>query len=242
MRFIEPIWRTKHPTAQDLEDRISAVMNRAEGKDYIKCNPTPRAVKLLGKLRHQTQHHNALSTSQLKDALKTIEASNDAYRIAVNALIFLTLTAARSGEVRKATWDQINRTKKEWTKPGHNTKSGKLHRVPLSEAALRILEETENLARALGLSDGLTGLVFPSPTGKIMGSGSLIKLLHDNGFHDATVHGIRSTFTDWAAKQDVEKRVADAALAHGKNDAYYRTRHFDQRVPVMRDWAAHLGI
>ena len=238
---LEPIWRTKHPTARKLQDRISAVMDRAEGKGYIESNPTLRAVKLLGKVRHQAQHHNALSTSQLKDALKTIEAPGP-YRIAVNALIFLILTAARSGEVRKATWDQIDRPKKEWTMPGHNTKSGKPHRVPLSEPALRILEETDELARALGLSDGLTGLVFPSTTGKIMGSGSLLKLLHDNEFHDATVHGIRSTFTDWAAKHDVKQRVADAALAHGKDDPYYRTRHFQERVDVMRNWARHLGI
>ena len=238
---LEPIWRTQYPTARKLADRISAVLDRAEGKGYIESNPTLRAVKRLGKVRHQTQHHNALTTSQLKDAIRTIEASN-AYRIAVNALIFLTLTAARSGEVRKATWDQIDRTKKEWTKPDHNTKSGKPHRVPLSEPALRILEETDELARTLGLSDGLTGLVFPSPTGTIMGSRSLLKLLHDNGIHDATVHGIRSTFMDSAATRGVEKPVADAALAHGKNDAYYRTRHFNERVPVMRDWADHLGI
>ena len=114
--------------------------------------------------------------------------------------------------------------------------------MPLSKAALRILEETDELARAFGLSDGLTGLVFPSPTGKIMGSGSLIKLLHDNEFPDATVHGIRSTFTDWAAKHDVKQRVADAALAHGTDDPYYRTRHFQERVDVMRNWARHLGI
>ena len=196
--MLEPIWRTKYPTARKLQDRISAVMDRAEGKGYIECDQTLRAVKLLGKVRHQAQHHNAPSTRQIAEAIKTAETSG-AYRIAINALKFLILTVARSGEVRKATWDQIDRPKKEWTIPGHNTKSGTPHRVPLCETAIQILEETDELARALGLSDGLTGLVFPSPTGKIMGSGSLLKLLHDNGLHDATVHGIRSTFMDWGS-------------------------------------------
>ena len=224
---LELIWRTKHPTARKLQDRINAVMDRAEGKNYIKSNPTSRAVKLLGKVRHQPQHHKAPSTSQIAEAIETAETSG-AYRIAINALIFLTLTAARSGEVRKATWDQIDRPKKEWTIPGHNTKRGLPHRVPLCETAIQILDETDELARALGLSDGLTGLVFPSPTGKTMGSGSLTKLLHDNG-NDATVHGIRSTFMDWAATHGVKLRVADAALAHGKDNAYYRTRHSSTR-------------
>ena len=237
---LERLWMTKYPTARDLQDRISAVMDRAEGKDYIKGNPTPRAVKLLGKRRHQPQHHKAPSTRHIAEAIETAETSG-AYRIAINALKFLTLTAARSGEVRKATWDQIDRTKKEWTIPGHNTKSGTAHRVPLSEAALRVLEETDELARALGHSDGLTGLVFPSPTGKTMGSGSLTKLFHANG-NDATVHGIRSTFMDWAAEHGVKLRVADAALAHGKDDAYFRTRFFNDRIEPMNDWEKHLEI
>ena len=129
----------------------------------------------------------------------------------------------------------------EWTMPAQNTKCGKQHRVPLSEAALRILEETHALALALGLSDGITGLVFPSPTGKIMGSGSLLKLLHENGFHDATVHGIRSTFTDWAEKRGVRRRVSNAALAHVRDHPYRRTRFYDDRVDLMQDWAEHLG-
>lgn len=103
-------------------------------------------------------------------------------------------------------------------------------------------EETAELARALGHSDGPTELVFPSPNGKTMGSGSLIKLLHDNGYHDATVRGIRSTFMDWAGSRDVKLRVAKAALAHEKDDSYYRTRHFDERVYLMREWAVHIGI
>jgi integrase len=106
--------------SRDLEDRISAVMKMAEGKGYIKTGPTPTAVKLLPPIVHRPDHYNALSFSQLTTAITTVKASN-AYRIAINALIFLTLTAARSGEVRKATWNQIDHREKEWTMPSQNT-------------------------------------------------------------------------------------------------------------------------
>ena len=121
-----------------------------------------------------------------------------------------------------------------------DTKSGKPHRVPLSEAAMRVLEETAQLTERL-IGD-LTGLVFPSSTGRVMHSGSLTKLLRDNGIDDATVHGIRSTFMDWAANDGVRLRVADAALAHGKDDAYLRTRFFNNRVDPMQRWADRLEL
>ena len=236
---LEGLWMTHYPTARDLQDRISAVMKRAVGKGYIKSDPTPKAMALLPKIKHRPQHHKALPSSQIADAIRTVESSG-AYQIAINALIFLTLTAARSGEVRKATWDQIDLIDKEWTIPGHNTKSGNPHRVPLSKAAMRVLEETAQLIKRL--TGKVTGLVFPSPTGKTLHSGSLTKLLKDNGIENTTVHGIRSTFMDWAANHDVKLRVADAALAHGKDDAYLRTRYFNKRVEPMQEWADYLGI
>ena len=232
------IWVSKHPTAQDLVNRISAVMKWAIGNGFIDSDPTPKTVSYLPKIKHSAKHHKALPHGQVGDAIRIVEASG-AYPRAVNALKFLTLTAARSGEVRKATWDQIDLLEAVWTIPDHNTKGEQSHLVPLSKQAKQILKETAQLTKKL--TGNLTGLVFPSPREKVMHSGSLLKLLRDNGI-DATVHGMRSSFMDWAAEHKVRFAVADYALAHGIDDAYLRTRLFNDRIPVMQQWGDYLAI
>lgn len=227
---LERIWYTQHKTGKDVADRIRRVMKWAIAKGYCDSDPTEKALGGLGPVYTPKRHHKSLHYSLVGDALRTIAASGADPR-AVLALMFLALTAVRSGEVRKATWDQIKGDK--WTIPV--SKNGRAHEVPLSKAAKQVLED---IARLTGRR---TGRIFPSPRGKIMSSGSLAKLLQDTGY-DAVPHGLRSSFTDWCAETKVSTEVVEAALAHGKDDAYKRTRLYNLRVPVMEDWATYLGL
>ena len=105
----------------------------------------------------------------------------------------MVLTAARSGEVRGATWDELDMDAAIWTVPGDRIKSGREHRVPLSPAALDVLRE------AVQYRDR-SGLVFPSARGKVMSDATIGKLLTENGV-DAVPHGFRSSFRQWAAER-----------------------------------------
>jgi integrase len=155
------------------------------------------------------------------------------------ALQFAILTAARSGEVRGATWDEIGDLEKaEWTIPGERMKARKEHRVPLSQPALDLLRSVE-LMRSPG------GLVFPGPKlRQTMTDKALIYPLERLGRGDLTVHGFRSTFRDWAADNGKPADAAERALAHVIGDktrgSYERTDLFDARRGLMDDWAAFL--
>ena len=154
------------------------------------------------------------------------------------AFEFLVLTAARSGEVRNARWEQIDRDGAVWTIPAERMKAGREHRVPLSPRALEVLDD------AAELFDG-QGLVFPSPTGRVLNHAALTNLLHGLGI-DAVAHGFRSSFRDWAAEcTDAPREVCELALAHVNSDrveaAYRRSDLFDRRRVLMDDWAAYVA-
>ncbi len=151
------------------------------------------------------------------------------------ALQFLILTAARSGEVRKAKWGEIEVA--EWRVPAENTKTGKPHIVPLVPAATDLLDQMRGL---FGGRD--EEFVFPGNK-DVMSDATLAKALRVNGGSDYTVHGFRSTFRDWAADTGFADAWAEAALAHGNPDkteaAYRRTTYFEQRRDkLMPAWAS----
>ena len=171
-------------------------------------------------------------------ARETVETSR-ASEAAKLCLRFVILTAVRSGEARGATWTEMDPEAREWRIPGERMKGGVAHRVPLSNAALAVLE------RARALDDG-SGLVFPSPlrAGHPLSDMSLTKLLRDRGLADrATVHGFRSAFRDWCADTGISREVAEAALAHtvgGVEGAYFRSGLLERRRALMDAWAAFL--
>jgi len=153
----------------------------------------------------------------------------------VLALEFLVLTACRSGEVRHATWDEVDLEAKTWTVPARRMKAKRDHRVPLSARALEILHE------ARGLSKG-AGLVFPSAQGRTIGDNTVSKLLRNLGI-EAVPHGFRSSFRDWAAEcTDAPSEVCELALAHVNSNrveaAYRRTDLFERRRVLMEEWSA----
>ena len=177
----------------------------------------------------------ALHHSQVEAAIRTVEAT-DAHWATIAAFKFLTLTATRSGEIRNATWDEIDLTTATWTVPLELTKTGREHRVPLSTGALAVL------ATALPRSGG-KGLVFPSPTGRPLSNATMSKLCKENNV-GCVPHGMRSSFRDWCGETGVGREVAERALGHeirnAVEKAYARTDLLERRRQLMEQWSRYL--
>ena len=238
MAVLLPIWSTKRVTAGRVRQRIGAVMKWAVAQGYRDDNPAGDAISAaLPKAAVRQQHMRALPHAEVGGALARVRGSG-AYPGAMLAFEFLVLAAARSGEVRNARWEQIDRDGAVWTIPAERMKAGREHRVPLSPRALEVLDG------AAELFDG-QGLVFPSPTGRVLNHAALTNLLHGLGI-DAVAHGFRSSFRDWAAEcTDAPREVCELALAHVNSDrveaAYRRSDLFDRRRVLMNDWAAYVA-
>ena len=203
LAILTPIWHEKSQTAQRVRQRISAVMKWAIAMGYRPDNPAGDA---LGRQQTVVQHMRALPHGAVADALATVRASQ-ASVTTKRAFEFLVLTAARSGEVRLATWDEMDLNAGVWAIPAARMKAKRDHRVPLSGRALAILHDVPRL------SDG-TGLVFRSLRGKPLSTVTLPRLTKELGIA-AVPHGFRSSFRDWAAEQtNTPREVVEAALAH----------------------------
>ena len=232
MAVLQPIWTEKRETAKRVRSRIGAVMKWAVAQGHRTDNPAGEALAAaLPNNAGRRVHHKALPHAEVGAALRKVRGS-DAYRGAVLALELLVLTATRSGEVRTAVWDDIDMEGAVWTIPAERMKAGLEHRVPLSDHALRILDEAR---RELTCGDGI---LFPSPTGCVQRAQTLAKLLHGRGI-DAVPHGFRSSFRDWAAEcTDAPREICELALAHVNRDrveAAYRRRR------LMQQWADYLS-
>ena len=241
LSVLTPIWTVKPEAARKVRQRIRATLRWAEAHGFIDHNPAGEAIN--GALPAQPsvrEHLRALPYREVGAALATIDES--AASVAAKlCLRFLVLTAARSGEARGATWSEIDMEACEWRIPGSRMKAGQDHRVPLSDAALAVLD------RARDLRDG-SDLIFPSPRrpGQELSDMTLTKVLRTTGFAErATVHGFRSSFRDWAAeKTSAPHAVMELALAHAVGSkveqAYARSDLLAKRRDLMRRWSDYL--
>ncbi len=238
MDVLLPIWSTKRVTASRVRQRIGAVMKWAIAQGLRDDNPAGEAIAAaLPKTAAVQRHQRALPHAEVRAALDQVRRS-DAYLGVRLAFEFLVLTAGRSGEVRNARWDEIDRDGAVWTVPADRMKNGREHRVPLSDRALEVLDE----ARELPASDDL---LFPSPTGRVLPQKTLSEFMRALQV-DAVPHGFRSSFRDWAAEcTDAPREVCELALAHVNGDrveaAYRRSDLFDRRRVLMADWAAYVA-
>ena len=239
MAVLMTIWHEKPETARRVRQRISTIMRWAVAHGYRTDDPAGVALSaaLPRPRRNGRVHHRALPYGEVAGALAAVQASqaSPGTRLAFG---FLILTAARSGEVRFATWAEIDWEGATWTVPKERMKAGREHRVPLSPAALDLL------AQARGLPGPRSGLVFPSPTGKVLSDSTLSKLLRELGIQ-AVPHGFRSSFRDWASEcTHTPHAVMEAALAHVvKNKAeaaYSRSDHLKKRRELLELWAQYL--
>ena len=238
MAVLIPHWHTKNETMRRVRQRIGAVMKWAVAQGYRDDNPAGDAITAaLPKNSSMRRHQRALPFGEVGDALNKVKWSG-AYRPTVLAFELLVLTACRSGEVRLATWDEIDFDTATWTVPANRMKSKRDHRVPLSGGALEILQEARDFT-------DISGLVFPSPRGGSVSENTLSKLLRELQI-DSVPHGFRSSFRDWAAEcSDAPREVCELALAHVNSDrveaAYRRTDLFERRRVLMEQWSSFVG-
>ena len=236
LAILSPIWQTKPAIARNVRQRIHAVLEWAIAMNLRNDNPCDRVGPVLGPQRCIVTHMRALPHRQVAAALVAVGASGDKPVVKL-AFEFLVLTAARSVEVRMATWDEMDAASRVWTIAATKMKMKREHRVPLCNRALEILDE----AGALGGGS----LVFPSGRGGPLEVKRLRRLLERCRI-DCVPHGFRSSFRDWAAeKTDHPREVIEAALAHVVGNrteaAYARSDLFERRRRLMDEWAAYLA-
>lgn len=233
LAVLSPMWHKAPRQAEALRRRISQVMRWAIAQGYRPDDAAgPALTAVLPKRTNATTHHRALHHSEVADALRKVRESAVATSTRL-AIEFLALTAARTTEVRLATGSEIDHQARVWTVPAERMKAGREHRVSLSSAALRVLDE------AYRHTDG--ELLFPGRRGKPAGHGVLAATFRrlDIG----TVHGLRSSFRDWCSETGVPREVAEQALAHsvgGVEGAYARSDLLDLRKPVMEAWGEYV--
>ena len=241
LRVLTPIWTTRPETARRVRQRMRTVFLWGMAHGFMGTNPAGEAIDgALPAMPKVKAHLRALPYQEVGAALEAVESSQ-ASVAAKLCFRFLVLTAARSGEARGATWDEIDFRGQEWRIPSQRMKAGMEHRVPLSRQALDLLRE------ASALRDE-SGLVFPSPLkwGSPLSDMTLTKVLRSVGLAErATVHGFRSSFKNWTLEQtDTPWAVSEAALAHflgnATEQAYARSDLFERRRALMQLWADYL--
>lgn len=240
MAVLEPLWTTTNETAVRLRGRIELVLDWAAARGLRDGQNPARWRGHLDKLLprpskvNNRQHHAAVPVGEVGAFMKKLRAADG---MGAKALEFLVLTAARSGEVRGATWAEIDREARIWTVPAGRMKAGKEHRVPLSSEALTLLDA---LPRQAGVD-----LVFPAARGGQLSDMTLTAVMRRLEV-SAVPHGFRSTFRDWASERtSYPREVAEMALAHAIGDkveaAYRRGDLLEKRTLMMADWAKFLA-
>jgi integrase len=238
MKAIEPLWTTKTVTASRLRGQIESVLDWARTRGYRQGEnparwrghlenllPSERKVRLV-------KHHPALPYAEMAVFMAELRRQNC---VAARALEFTILTSARVGEVFQARWAEVDIGERLWTIPASKMKSGRQHRVPLSGAAIAVVEEMGAIRQ--------NDLLFPGYKGHTFKHTALHNLLHKMGHTNITIHGFRSSFRDWAAEiSGFPAEVAEMALAHQVGSAveraYRRSDLFARRRQLAEAWSA----
>ena len=241
LQVLTPIWGVRMETARRVRQRIRTILRWCMAHGYVEHNVAGEAIDgALPPMPRLKAHLRALPYQEIAAALVTVDASGAALASKL-CLRFLILTAARSGEARGATWDEIHEVAREWHIPSSRMKAGVEHRVPLSDAALEVLEQAQPLRDD-------SGLIFPSSVkpGHPMSDMTLTQVLRKTGLAErATVHGFRSSFRDWAAEcTSAPHDVMELSLAHAVGSsveqAYARSDLIEKRRTLMQQWAGFL--
>ena len=244
LTVLEPIWLTIPDTAKRVLQRIGTVLDYAHIKGLVPEEVSLRSVtRGLPRQTHQVTHRAAMPHEDAPAFMQTLLALPST--LGRDALCLTILTAVRSNETRKATWGEFDLDKAVWSIPAARMKVKEAHVIPLAPPAVKLLQSLRK--RHLESQGKIASecLLFSFAGDKPISDMTMLKVLRDMEIENATVHGFRSTFTDWVAEcTDVSKEVADKALAHrianAVEAAYRRTDFFDRRRALMNDWAAYL--
>ncbi len=241
LRVLEPVWLEKPSVGNMLRLRLEAILKWAKSAGYREGeNPArwkehldnllPSHVKIAPQV-----HHPAL---EYQDVPKLMAELAAVPTVPAQALRFLTLTAARVGEVTGATWDEIDLEAKVWVIPASRMKANRELRIPLSDAAVAILE-------GIYKESGNAHVFLGARTGSRL-SDSMLLLTLKKLRPSTTVHGLRSSFRDWAGNETIfQRETIEAALAHIIGDkaeqAYRRSDALEKRRALMESWAMFCG-
>jgi integrase len=239
LQVLEPIWsgeNARTETASRVRSRIELVLDWSAARGYREgLNPARwrgHLDKLLPKPSKvaKVEHHEALGVDEMGAFMLSLR---EQVGMGAKALEFAILNASRSGEVRLAVWDEIDFDSKMWVIPAERMKAKREHRVPLSDAAVKLLTGLPRMAN--------NPLVFPAPRGGALSDMTLTAVLRRMEV-DAVPHGFRSTFKDWASERTAYPgEMSEMALAHAIGDkveaAYRRGDMLERRRKMMNDWA-----
>ena len=238
------IWLEKPETARRVRQRIGTVLDWAHAKGHRALALDMRGLSRgLPKQPKKKSHHAALPYADVPEFIGGLREMYHISKVVRLAFEFLILTAGRSGEVRGACWGEIDLETRLWTVPGDRMKMDVQHIVPLSARAIEILEDASKSRRTNDPGE----LVFKgAKPGRPLSDMTLSMVLR-RAEVDATVHGFRSSFRDWAAERTAYPReVCEMALAHAVENktegAYRRTDYLEKRRELMDVWARHCSV
>jgi integrase len=235
-QLLQPIWLEKVETANRVRGRVETVIAKnvdIDDKDFR--NPAELTRQLREKLpkrpKRAARHHPALPYA---DAPRFVAELCDAAGTAAKALRFLIFSVGRTNEILGARWSEIDSTRAIWRIPGERMKMGESHSVPLSAAALSVLDEMRNGSQS--------DLIFPNDGDEHFSDMAMLAVLKRMNYGHVTVHGFRATFATWAEEcTDYPDGVREAALAHKyKNEtmaAYQRGEKLEKRRALMNHWS-----
>ena len=234
---LSPIWTDKHETARRLAQRIKTVLDVARSNGFRSGENPVTAIKdagVLPKVKVKVDHHDAMPWQDVPAFYAELDQRS---ATAAKALQFTILTACRTSEVLEMTWEEIDMGARLWTIPASRMKGGVIHRVPLTDAMLHILEQMQALAS--------TYVFEGQKRHKPLSNMSMLMLLRRMRQGNITVHGFRSSFRDWAAETaSAPREVAETALAHqigtDVERAYARSDLLERRAILMAAWSGHV--
>lgn len=228
-------------TTKRIKSRCNVVMVACRAKRLITFNPLADIDALLAKPVLQPDRHMPAMPWQQVPAFVAEHLAGALGAKA--ALLFVILTACRSGEARGAVWSEIDFDNRLWTIPATRMKAYRAHRVPLSDQAIELLHNQARLMRSDYIFPALRG------NGQLSDMALTSILRKANAVSDipgrvATAHGFRSSFRNWCADKGVLHEIAERALAHTISNkvtaAYERTDRLEARVQLMADWGGFI--
>lgn len=235
---LSPIWTEKHETARRLAQRLKIVLDVAKSKGFRSGENPVTAIsdaKVLPKVKAKPKHHKAMPWQDVPAFYADLN-TRDA--MAAQALKFTCLTGSRTGEVLGMRWEEVDLVSRLWTCPADRMKAGEVHRVPLTQEMIAIIEPL----RAMQSDYVFEGQKRHKPLSNM----AMLMLLRRMNVEGVTVHGFRSTFRDWAAEvAGAPREVAEMSLAHKVGSeverAYARSDLLDKRRLLMERWSGFVA-
>ena len=239
LNVLSPIWNNKSDTARKLKQRIRLTIKWARAKGYFQGDdPVELAVQALPKKKRSDNHHKSLPYEQISDLVNKIKESKISLPTKL-AIQFTILSACRTSEVLNASWNEIDMEKLIWAIPAERMKTDKIHEVPISKGMLKILNEAKEKSPS-------TKFIFSSIySDKGLSNNTLRLAVQKRLGIDTTIHGMRSSFKDWASETtNFANEVSEMALAHvisNKTEAAYRRGNLmEKRRLLMQMWSDYI--